>query len=234
VSAGWLRRWIRSPWLVRLYPARFRTLHHQHLNELTDWFRDQVDSESRAFDRNYGVSTSWFDLDNYEPTPPSVVRDVLDRLDPTDRTFVDMGSGKGRAVLLAAERSFREVVGVEHRWFLHWRAQRNVANCKVPLVAPVRLVQSDAARWAFPDGPAVIFMYNPFPEHILRAVLRNVRHPDTLLAYVNPLHEGAVLAAGWEELARQDHPAQDRCWRLYAKDPGASRARRAGRVTGPG
>lgn len=219
VRWGPVRRLIRRAWLVRWYPARFRTTAHQPLGELTDWVRDQLDAESRAFDARYGTSTSWFDLDNYEPTPPSVIRDLLDRVDPTDRVFVDLGSGKGRAVVLAAQRPFAKVVGVEHKRLLHWRAQRNLAAAasRMELRAPVELVRADAADWRFPDAPTLVFLYNPFPEVVLRAVLANLRHPDTVIAYVNPLHFGALLAAGFEELARDEHPAQDRCWRLYAR-----------------
>ena len=41
-------------------------------------------------------------------------------------TFVDLGSGKGRVLLLAALRPFRRVIGVEISASLHTRAQANV------------------------------------------------------------------------------------------------------------
>lgn len=211
---GW-QRWLRASWIVPWLPARFRTNRPQPRSELEMWIADQLDPESRGFDAAHGISTSWFDLGNYEPTPPSVIRDVLDALPTEGRTFVDLGSGKGRVVLLASERLFLQVIGVEYKRTLHWRAKRNVAAWRGPRAAPIRLVCADAADWDPPEGPLTLFLYNPFSELVLRAALARVRGRDVHVAYVNPIHHGALLALGFEEHHRVDHPGQDRCWRLY-------------------
>src|SRR5687768_17287549 len=95
-----------------------------------DWllrrWRDPED-DGRRFDVRYGTETCWFDLWNYEPTPPRIVDEVLQALpiEPQALTFVDLGSGKGRVVLLASRYPFRAVVGIEHRAALHAAAERN-------------------------------------------------------------------------------------------------------------
>ena len=124
------------------------------MRELRDWWTGIRDPESRAFDQEYGVETVWFDLFNYEPSLPSVVRASLDALDIpfSDYTFVDLGSGKGRALFLAAERPFARVVGIEHRSALHRQAHHNLARLEGRVNAPIELILGDAATVPLPDG----------------------------------------------------------------------------------
>ena len=52
----------------------------------------------------------------YEPIQPEFFAHLVERLpaiEPSDFTFVDVGSGKGRALILAAVAGFRTVIGVE-------------------------------------------------------------------------------------------------------------------------
>ena len=91
-------------------------------------------------------------------------------------TFVDLGSGKGRVVLLAAMRRFREVVGVELSPKLHDIARRNrdlVASAGV-LRSPIRFELGDAAELDVPRGPVVLYLYHPFQESVAEAVLARV------------------------------------------------------------
>src|SRR5262249_719038 len=50
----------------------------------------------------------------YEPSGVELVNDELDKLnvDAAQFTFIDFGSGKGRVLLIAAARPFREVIGI--------------------------------------------------------------------------------------------------------------------------
>jgi SAM-dependent methyltransferase len=92
-------------------------------------------------------------------------------------TFVDIGSGKGRVVLLAAMRRFREVIGVELSPVLHAVAERNLARVEAAgaLASPVRLALVDATELEVPAGPLVIYLYHPFPDAIAERVLARIR-----------------------------------------------------------
>lgn len=81
-------------------------------------------------------------------------------------TFVDIGSGKGRAVFLAAMHPFREVVGVELSPVLHTVAESNLELMRRSgaLVAPARLWQGDATELDVPRGPWIAYLYHPFRE----------------------------------------------------------------------
>ena len=93
-----------------------------------------------------------------------------------DFTFVDFGSGKGRAVLVASRYPFRKVVGVEYSAQLSDIARHNVSRfpkaekrCK-----EVELVCADAARCPIPQGPLVIYLYNPFGKAVMTQLVQNV------------------------------------------------------------
>ena len=70
-----------------------------------------------------------------------------------ETTFVDIGAGMGRAMLLAAEMPFRAVLGVELNPTLVRIARRNLALWRKAgrARAPMRLVCGDAAEFAFPE-----------------------------------------------------------------------------------
>lgn len=166
-------------------------------------FRDD-DAGGEAFDRVYGTETRWYDLANYEPTPPTVVEEVLDALPvpPGGLTFVDLGSGKGRAVLLASRRPFRAAVGIEHRPALHAVAERNRERFAPHARCPVHLFVGDAAEHPLPDGPLLVWLFNPFGPAVLGAALAHLpaAHPHWL-AYAVPRELPRVRAAGFAPVA---------------------------------
>lgn len=108
-------------------------------------------------------------------------------------TFVDIGAGMGRAVLLASEFPFRSVIGVELNPRLARIARKNVAHWKAAglACAPVRVICRDAVEFKIPPGPCVVFMFNPFGGPIMRRLLKTwsqtlARREDQLdILYVN-------------------------------------------------
>jgi SAM-dependent methyltransferase len=71
----------------------------------------------------------------YIPTTPRTGRHILRNLPVTDvssYTFIDIGSGKGRMLLLAAEFPFRRVIGIEFASDSHALAQQNVKTYRNP------------------------------------------------------------------------------------------------------
>jgi SAM-dependent methyltransferase len=140
---------------------------------------------------------------HYEATPVDDAERLLDAspLAPECSTFVDVGSGMGRVVLLASLRPFRQIVGVEISPALHQIARENRDRFASPDVRcrDVRLVRADAASFAFPRGDLVVYLYNPFRVQVVEAVL------DALLAfpqraivilYHTPLERDAIERRG--------------------------------------
>jgi SAM-dependent methyltransferase len=136
----------------------------------------------------------------YYGVAPSVFRALVARWRRTSppapiegTTFVDIGAGMGRAVLMAAEMRFRSVIGVELNSTLLRIARRNVAAWRKAgrIVSPVRIVDRDAAEFAFPLGPCVAFLFNPFGAPVMRRMLKSLvgqfaQRPGELdILYVN-------------------------------------------------
>jgi SAM-dependent methyltransferase len=88
-------------------------------------------------------------------------------------SFIDVGAGMGRAMLLAAEFPFRQVVGVELNPSLARIARKNLAVWRASghARAPMRLVRRDAAEFRLPEGPCLAFLFNPFGAPVMRRVL---------------------------------------------------------------
>jgi SAM-dependent methyltransferase len=90
-----------------------------------------------------------------------------------DVSFIDVGAGMGRAVLLAAQLPFRQVVGVELNPTLVRIARRNLAIWRASgrARAPMRLTCGDAVEFSLPHGPCLAFMFNPFGAPVMRRLL---------------------------------------------------------------
>ena len=89
-------------------------------------------------------------------------------------TFVDLGAGMGRAVLLAAQYRFRAVIGVEFHPTLARIGQRNIALWQAAgrSRTSMRMVCADAEAFELPAGPCVLFMFNPFGAPVMRRLLK--------------------------------------------------------------
>ncbi|MDP9105675.1 MAG: class I SAM-dependent methyltransferase [Candidatus Eremiobacteraeota bacterium] len=140
---------------------------------------------------------------HYEPTPVAQAEALLDAspVPPERATFVDLGAGMGRVVLLAAQRPFRAVIGVEISPALVEIARENLATVHdgQRMARDLKIVGADAAAYAFPRGDLVIFMYNPFRGPVLAGVLANLRtsakERDVVLLYHTPVERDAIDAS---------------------------------------
>lgn len=117
----------------------------------------------------------------YYAIAPSVFRGLLVRwrqcrpVAPIDAyTFVDLGAGMGRALLLAADYPFRTVLGVELHPTLARIARRNLALWRAAgrTRVPMRMHCRDAVAFPLPPGPCLIFLFNPFGAPVLRRLLQ--------------------------------------------------------------
>lgn len=137
----------------------------------------------------------------YQPVPPDEFRNIMGALaiDFSQFTFIDIGSGKGRALLLACDYGFRRVVGIELIPELDRIARENVRKIEAERnIGNIELICGDATTFVFPFEPSVVFLFNPLPEPGLRRLLaeldRSLRqHPRKLIVvYANPVHERTV------------------------------------------
>lgn len=132
----------------------------------------------------------------YQPIDEAQFRSVMEALPIriAEYGFVDLGSGKGRALLLAAQLGFKNVTGVEFSEELHQAATKNVlaARGKWPNAERIQLVCGDAAQFVPPNQPVVCYLYNPFGASVMRQVVEKWTRAmgahsfDVWFVYANP------------------------------------------------
>jgi SAM-dependent methyltransferase len=157
----------------------------------------------------------------YQPTEPALFQEMMASLPILSQqfefdqfTFVDLGSGKGRTLLMASEYPFRKIVGVELLPELHQIARENLARYKSESQKCFALeaVCGDATDFPFPAEPVVLYLFNPLPEAGLRQVLRNLErspHADSRTGYVvyhNPQLDSVLIESeAWTKLDSGTH-----------------------------
>jgi SAM-dependent methyltransferase len=140
----------------------------------------------------------------YQPTEPALFHEMMQALstDFTGFTFIDLGSGKGRTLLMAADYPFRRIVGVELLPELHRVASENLQKyaSKSQRCFALETRCEDASEFDFAAEPTVIYLFNPLPEMGLARVIGNLErslheHPrKVFVLYHNPLLEHVVAA----------------------------------------
>lgn len=175
----------------------------------------------REFDRRFRVDTAgvislsaldvanehWESGFSYEPTDSENFKAVIGELPIRyeDFTFTDFGSGKGKALLLAAEFPFRKILGVEISLRLHQVAKQNIRNYRNGLVKcnAMESICSDATSFRISGEQTVFYFFNPFEEPPMARVLSNIeeslrKHPRRIyIVYKAPLFGFLMDRAGF-------------------------------------
>jgi SAM-dependent methyltransferase len=180
------------------------------------WFTFQYKKQARlnvAFDREHGIETaaerplaevgvSQADVARgngvYRPLSEKLFRAAIASIgigiDASKFTFVDVGSGKGKILFMAADYPFKRVVGIEYAHGLHEVAVRNVATYRSERqrCRDIEPVHADALKYELPSGPLVLFIFNALAKEIMRELLVQLddsvaseSHRAVILIYTN-------------------------------------------------
>jgi SAM-dependent methyltransferase len=167
----------------------------------------------QEFDLAYGVDTggavdladlfipssNWAYGAPYEPIEPVRFHRVIEAaaLDYPRFTFIDLGSGKGRALLLAREYPFRKIVGVEFAPALAEISRRNLRSSHglARRCGEVEVVCLDVTQFPIPEDQAAFFVYNPFEPQVMSPFVDKVRQAlqsrprELVVLYLSPFYE---------------------------------------------
>lgn len=114
----------------------------------------------------------------YEGTNAYIFQKMISRveLDPSKVTFIDFGSGKGKAMFMAAERGFRKVIGVEFSIELVEICRRNleIFKAKSRSKTEFEILHMDASEYEIPADANLMFFSNPFNEAVTEKVIGNI------------------------------------------------------------
>lgn len=144
----------------------------------------------------------------YAPVRATNARRALGELPIRDfsrYTFVDIGSGKGRVLFLAAEHPFHRVLGVEYSAALHQLALQNIRRYRHRRLraASIESIHANAAEFDFPTGPLVVYLFNPFGPDTLERMLDNLERSfraaprHILLLMLWPEHADVIARRSW-------------------------------------
>lgn len=173
--------------------------------------------DDRRFDRRYHLDTggiitlqslglgaeSRASGNGYVGTSPYAFKRVMSHVParPGDCTFIDFGCGKGRVLFLAAEVSFRRIVGVEIAAELAAACEANIARYSGGANGTdiqVRCV--DATTFDYPETDLVVYFFNPFGASIMRRVIdrlvESLRQTPrkAYVVYVKPVYQEVLDA----------------------------------------
>lgn len=216
-----LRRAVVDWWRENLAARGWLPTLQIFLRELWDFARESTPEQKRRrygdveYDWDYGVNTtsatvSWRARllgvfhSAYQPTEPGFFDEMLSAVPASAAgfTFVDLGSGKGRTLMMASDYPFRRILGVELLPELNRVACENLQSYKSEKQRcfAIESVCADARDFQFPDEPLLVYLFHPLPEAGLRIVVGNLeaslernRRPVFVL-YHNPLLDHILLA----------------------------------------
>ena len=143
--------------------------------------RYRVDTAGEAALVDAGVAPTDSGRGNnvYRSVWTSVFRKAMGALAIDHRrfTFIDYGSGKGKAMLLASAYPFKRIVGVEYSPILY---EISVRNCRAYKSRWQRCnnlepILADAINFVPPEESLVCHFFNPFDEQTMRVVLSKLR-----------------------------------------------------------
>ena len=210
---------VRDWWTQGIARDGFGRTLRTFLAEVWGFLRDSTPEQRRRrygdieYDWEHGVDTTcatvnWRDRllgvfhSPYQPSEPALFHEMLASLNISyqEFAFIDLGSGKGRTLLMASEYPFRRIVGVELLPELDRVARNNLQNyrsesqkCK-----QIEARCEDAVQFRFPAEPIVLYLFNPLPPDSLARVMENLersleenRHPAFII-YHNPLLDEVV------------------------------------------
>lgn len=206
---AWMRELIQREGVLRGSAEVVRSIGELALDYLPSRKRLRYGDIDYDFDHN--VNTTWaaptlavrlreiFTRGKYQPSEPGLFQQILDELgiDFARFTFVDLGSGKGRTLLMASDYPFRRIVGAEVIPELHEIARQNIKRYQGERQRCFEMEAwlGDAREFPFPSDPLLIYLFNPFPADVLAEVLKRLRESlvdmprECLVVYHNLVHE---------------------------------------------
>jgi SAM-dependent methyltransferase len=220
-----------------LHPPRaFAYFRHKIVRKFSDFVKSAV------FDRKFQVETrkeiAHKDLysgsdeseeraTQYTPTPFKCIKVVVRECqDFSPTAFVDIGCGKGRVCFYMARlKRYSKITGIDLSQRLIDDAKRNLASFSShDKMDNIEFMVADAKRFALPDDPSLVFLFNPFDGVILGEFIQNnldhFRRYKSRIAYVNDYHSNVLSSQGFKVLFR-DAKRQISLWELHPQTPPA-------------
>jgi SAM-dependent methyltransferase len=175
--------------------------------------RSYLEERTEAFDARFGTDTAapFFGRDQkpathfYTSTTASLIYEILNSIPLQSNTFafVDMGSGKGRVLLVASEFPFAKIVGVELSPHLHQIAEQNIKQYRPASqqCTAFHLHCMNVVDYVFGKEPLVLFLADPFGRETVASVVANLEASlsatprEAFVVYIYPQFEDLLRSS---------------------------------------
>ena len=192
------------------------------LTELTD-----------SFDKTYGTDTADnvlvqdLDVNNkthanmYTPTSIKIFKEIMEslKINSEEYTFIDLGSGKGRVLLLASQYAFKRIIGIEFSKKLHIIAENNlkIYKLKTQKDIAIELKCIDVKDYVFPNENCILYLFNPFDGYIISNILTNLTNikRKLIIIYYNPIFGDLIEGHGFHLMNSKKNKNLHYGWNIY-------------------
>ncbi|VAX03820.1 hypothetical protein MNBD_ALPHA03-1344 [hydrothermal vent metagenome] len=165
---------------------------------------------------------------HYQPSYVWIIARMFKILSPLTKkrgTFVDLGSGKGRVMMVAALQGYCPIIGVEFSKSLTRICENNIENFKRKSknTSQFETITMNVINYEIPLDTSVVFLGNPFNEHIMKDVLTQIdgslqESPrDIYIAYFNPLYTEIFLKNNYQLLTEEKDPSGTLIFQIFRK-----------------
>lgn len=147
---------------------------------------------------------------SYEALNFYILETLLDKfceLFPHEKSIVDIGSGKGRILVVAAHYGFTNITGIDFAEELCASAKKNVNKIKSQFPNTIFEIHcQDALGYPIKADDNVFFLFNPFNKEIMEKFAENIensvrQYPRTIyFMYANPQEKEVLFQNGFCEI----------------------------------
>jgi SAM-dependent methyltransferase len=198
----------------------FYLAHNWNIRIATHIISNEIKGEKK-----YGINTTGADELNdldakgidiehatiYMPASYDLLEEIFSEANiSSSNHFIDIGCGKGRALCVAASCGVKKMTGIDFSKKFCDTAKLNLLKTQQKFHAlQFKVYNNDAFYFEIPDDVDCIFMFNPFDEVIMSAVVENIersleRNPRAIrIIYANPLQKHLFLENDYTQLYHQ-------------------------------
>jgi len=203
-----------------IYSVRHRGLRQTCLLGFREWKKER-ELGINTFGMANSCSSAGVGAHIYQPSSSVLFAKAMQQLDiPVHGLhLLDVGCGKGRAMVLAAEAGFAKVTGIDLDPRLCDDARENIDRVRQRFPATTfHVMQADAIAFGVPEDVDVAYLFNPFGRELLSQWLHHMTEARTRplrIVYMHPVHKDVMTAAGLPLLL--DDPCGEFCIFAFKK-----------------
>ncbi|GAC1419238.1 MAG: hypothetical protein NVS1B13_18450 [Flavisolibacter sp.] len=145
----------------------------------------------------------------YLPSNYILLKRVFKKINtyPHNGSFLDIGCGKGRAMMVAAYFGFTDIQGIDISEQLCQHARYEwEKQAALFLNTRMQIISADATQYPIAPQSQTIFLYNPFQQPLIDLLITRItesirKESRTIyLIYLNPLYKQSFITAGFKEI----------------------------------